>query len=95
MTTTTTSQQVLDPCATLRCHHGATCVVHDGTPRCRCPPSHCSSSSLNDGPVCGTDHRDYSSECEMIAASCRQQTHIGKLYDGYCGSYLDLSGVVL
>ena len=88
MTSTTTSQQVRDPCATLTCRHGAVCLIEDETPHCRCPPSRCTSSAgLDDGPVCGTDRQDYSSECEMIAARCRQQKHIRKLYDGYCGTY--------
>jgi len=84
----TTTSQVRDPCSTLTCRHGARCVVEHGTPRCRCQPSDCSSSSLNDGPVCGSDRRDYSSECEMKSVSCRQQKHIGKLYDGFCGNVI-------
>jgi len=84
-TATTTTTTTVDPCLRVTCRHGARCVMEDGAARCRCPPSRCSTHVA--APVCGTDHTDYTSHCEMRAASCRQQRHIGKLYDGHCGNY--------
>jgi len=95
-TTTTTTRRPLtstaharDACARLRCRHGAQCVVDasdaQSVPRCRCPATHCSTAQHR--PVCASDHRDYTSECQMRAASCRLQKHIHKLYDGYCGTW--------
>jgi len=90
-TTMSSSTTTSHPCSTLTCRHGARCVLEDGTAQCRCPPpSDCTTPPQHQsrpGPVCGSDHNDYSSECEMLAASCTQQRHIHKLYDGYCGTY--------
>ena len=87
-TTTTTRTTERDACATWTCHHGASCVLEHRRPRCVCPPYNCSTAAGDEGlgPVCGTDRRDYDSECEMTAASCTLQKHIGKLYDGHCGT---------
>lgn len=82
----TTTSKPIDPCSLVSCSHGAVCVSDDGiTVRCQCPTVHCSDADRQT-IVCGSDGNEYGSNCEMKAASCREQRHIAKKYDGHCDS---------
>lgn len=43
------------------------------------------------GEVCGSDSRTYSSECQLRAKACKDQTELTVLYKGNCGTILFFS----
>lgn len=70
------------PCAKAGCQPDEECQVNEkGMPQCvcpgPCPPIH--------RPVCGSDQRTYSSNCELQRESCLQKRSIKLLYEGVCG----------
>lgn len=81
---------VKDPCKEKECSFGAQCVPSlDGlTARCQCP-QRCDSygDSVGSTPVCGSDGRDYPTQCEMRRAACREMKDIRVKYFGKCGEY--------
>ncbi|XP_053308487.1 agrin isoform X3 [Spea bombifrons] len=65
-----------DPCG--KCQFGAICEAETG--RCVCP-TECVPSTQ---PVCGTDKKTYSSECELHVRACTQQTDLQVAAQGDC-----------
>lgn len=73
-----------DPCAEVTCSFGSTCVRSaDGqTARCVCPAS---CSGVAESIVCGSDGKDYRSECDLNKHACDKQENVFKKFDGACG----------
>ncbi|XP_029818263.1 agrin [Manacus vitellinus] len=74
-----------DPCAEVTCSFGSTCVRStDGqSAKCVCPSS---CSGVPENPVCGSDGRDYRSECDLNKHACDKQENVFKKFDGLCAS---------
>uniref|UniRef100_A0A8C3LAK7 Agrin n=1 Tax=Chrysolophus pictus TaxID=9089 RepID=A0A8C3LAK7_CHRPC len=72
-----------DPCAEVTCSFGSTCVRSaDGqTARCVCPAS---CSGVAESIVCGSDGKDYRSECDLNKHACDKQENVFKKFDGAC-----------
>ncbi|NWY00427.1 AGRIN protein, partial [Nothoprocta ornata] len=73
-----------DPCAEVTCSFGSTCVRGaDGqSAKCVCPSS---CSGVPESTVCGSDGRDYRSECHLNKHACDKQENVFKKFDGACG----------
>lgn len=73
-----------DPCAEVTCSFGSTCVRSaDGqSAKCVCPSS---CSGVPESAVCGSDGRDYRSECDLNKHACDKQENVFKKFDGACG----------
>jgi len=73
---------VPDPCARIRCGYGARCVYDstNGAASCVCPDT-CLDIYA---PVCGTDFKTYSNECQLLSAACTTKTSISVAYQGEC-----------
>lgn len=73
-----------DPCAEVTCSFGSTCVPStDGqSAKCVCPSS---CSGVPESTVCGSDGRDYRSECDLNKHACDKQENVFKKFDGPCG----------
>ncbi|XP_039223823.1 agrin isoform X4 [Crotalus tigris] len=72
-----------DPCAEVACSFGSTCVRStDGqSAKCICI-SIC--GSVPENAVCGSDGKDYRSECQLNRHACDKQENIFKKLDGPC-----------
>uniref|UniRef100_A0A8C5ISE8 Agrin n=1 Tax=Junco hyemalis TaxID=40217 RepID=A0A8C5ISE8_JUNHY len=72
-----------DPCAEVTCSFGSTCVPSpDGQgAKCVCPSS---CSGVPESPVCGSDGRDYRSQCHLNKHACDKQENVFKKFDGPC-----------
>ncbi|KAK9392036.1 agrin [Crotalus adamanteus] len=72
-----------DPCAEVACSFGSTCVRStDGqSAKCICI-SFC--GSVPENAVCGSDGKDYRSECHLNRHACDKQENIFKKLDGPC-----------
>ncbi|XP_014796963.1 PREDICTED: agrin [Calidris pugnax] len=72
-----------DPCSEVTCSFGSTCVRStDGqSAKCVCPSS---CSAVPDSPVCGSDGKDYRSECHLNKHACDKQENVFKKFDGAC-----------
>uniref|UniRef100_H9H689 Agrin n=1 Tax=Monodelphis domestica TaxID=13616 RepID=H9H689_MONDO len=72
-----------DPCSGVTCSFGSTCARSaDGqSAKCICPTS---CSGVPEGIVCGSDGRDYPSECQLHRLACARQENIVKKFDGPC-----------
>ncbi|XP_026571551.1 agrin [Pseudonaja textilis] len=72
-----------DPCAEVVCSFGSTCVRStDGqSAKCICM-SFC--GGLPENTVCGSDGKDYRSECHLNRHACDKQENIFKKFDGPC-----------
>ncbi|XP_047106165.1 agrin-like [Schistocerca piceifrons] len=78
-----------DPCESLECGPWSRCQVSGGAATCRClscpPPPAPGSRSGSGSHVCGSDGRDYGSECELHAAACRLgDTQLALRHHGKC-----------
>lgn len=73
-----------DPCRTTKCLHGQHCVLDKlGDARCECTME--KECEDNNKPVCGSDWRDYPSDCHVLKASCLSSQSITVKYKGLCG----------
>ncbi|KAL7978677.1 hypothetical protein Chor_010720 [Crotalus horridus] len=72
-----------DPCAEVACSFGSTCVRStDGqSAKCICM-SFC--GGVPENTVCGSDGKDYRSECHLNRHACDKQENIFKKLDGPC-----------
>ncbi|KYO31536.1 agrin isoform C [Alligator mississippiensis] len=72
-----------DPCAEVTCSFGSTCARStDGqSAKCICPSS---CRGVAEGTVCGSDGKDYRSECELNKHACDAQQNVFKKFDGPC-----------
>ncbi|KAJ7306392.1 hypothetical protein JRQ81_009738 [Phrynocephalus forsythii] len=72
-----------DPCAEVTCSFGSTCARStDGlSAKCICPTS---CSGVPENTVCGSDGKDYRSECHLNRHACDKQENIFKKFDGPC-----------
>ncbi|XP_035243973.1 agrin-like isoform X3 [Anguilla anguilla] len=72
-----------DPCSEVTCSYGSTCAQSsDGlSAKCMCPLS-CGAPA--EPPVCGSDGRDYPSECELHKQACAEQKNVRKQHQGPC-----------
>ena len=66
----------VDPCDTMSCNFGATCI--EGV--CVCSFS----CSGRQSTVCGTDGQMYSSPCELSRVACLQMKNVRVMYYGRC-----------
>ncbi|XP_077787491.1 agrin isoform X2 [Podarcis muralis] len=72
-----------DPCAEVTCSFGSTCARStDGlSAKCICPSS---CSGVLENVVCGSDGKDYRSECHLNRHACDKQENLFKKFDGPC-----------
>uniref|UniRef100_A0A8D0CD03 Agrin n=1 Tax=Scleropages formosus TaxID=113540 RepID=A0A8D0CD03_SCLFO len=72
-----------DPCSEVTCSYGSTCVQSsDGqSAKCMCPLS---CEGQREQVVCGSDGKDYPSECELNKQACASQKNIRKQHAGPC-----------
>ncbi|KAM6976940.1 agrin-like [Aplochiton taeniatus] len=72
-----------DPCSEVTCSYGSTCAQSsDGlSAKCMCPLS-CQGVATE--TVCGSDGRDYSSECELHRQACQSQKNVRLQRQGPC-----------
>ncbi|XP_065277420.1 agrin [Emys orbicularis] len=72
-----------DPCAEVTCSFGSTCARStDGqSAKCICPAS-CGGAA--ESTVCGSDGKDYRSECLLNKHACDKQENVFKKLDGPC-----------
>ncbi|XP_077168348.1 agrin isoform X5 [Paroedura picta] len=72
-----------DPCAEVTCSFGSTCARStDGqSAKCICPSS---CSGVPENTVCGSDGKDYRSECHLNRHACDKQENVFKKFDGPC-----------
>ncbi|XP_066971041.1 LOW QUALITY PROTEIN: agrin-like [Macrobrachium rosenbergii] len=93
------TQEIRNPCHGRKCHHGAICVLtNDGrSARCECPID-CHQYGGMTGPgaptmnfVCGSDGKNYDSECQLRRHACRTQKHLEVRFPGKCDPCEDIS----
>uniref|UniRef100_UPI00358F0C2B agrin isoform X2 n=1 Tax=Myxine glutinosa TaxID=7769 RepID=UPI00358F0C2B len=74
-----------DPCKNTTCSFGSICISSSDrlSAKCVCPRS-CVRSPPGTTPVCGSDGRDYASECELNLYSCSQHVNVQKKFNGPC-----------
>ena len=72
----------VDVCSATYCKYGANCVRQpDGNPKCECQQT-CSQEYQ---PVCASDGKSYSNECEMNSKACRERIELTVKHTGPCG----------
>jgi len=81
-----------DPCAEVTCSFGSTCVRSaDGqSATCACPAA---CGGVPERAVCGSDGKDYRSECDLNKHACDKQENVFKKFDGPCGESIALKKV--
>ncbi|KAG8434439.1 hypothetical protein GDO86_012708 [Hymenochirus boettgeri] len=72
-----------DPCSTVTCSYGSTCVRSaDGqTAKCVCPAT---CSGVPENVICGSDGKDYRNGCHLNKQACDNQENLYKKFDGPC-----------
>nr|XP_023685478.1 agrin-like isoform X3 [Paramormyrops kingsleyae] len=72
-----------DPCSVVTCSYGSTCLQSsDGqSAKCMCPLS---CDGQPEQTVCGSDGKDYPSECMLNKHACATQRNIRKRHQGPC-----------
>ncbi|XP_050347435.1 agrin-like [Nymphalis io] len=72
-----------DPCAGVTCPDPEVCQLDDRRqPLCRCAEP----CSLEFSPVCASDGKTYSNECQMHRESCRARKQLKIIFKGQCSS---------
>ncbi|XP_060806535.1 agrin-like [Amyelois transitella] len=75
-----------DPCSEHECADGGVCQLNElRQPACRCGPP-CDLVVRPGSAVCGSDYRDYPSECALRRESCRTRQQLTIAYRGECAS---------
>nr|XP_037866862.1 agrin isoform X2 [Bombyx mori] len=75
-----------DPCSEHECADGGVCQLNEvRSPTCRCGPS-CDLIVRPGSAVCGSDYKDYPSECALRRESCRTRQQLTIAYRGECAS---------
>ncbi|XP_045484151.1 agrin isoform X4 [Pieris rapae] len=75
-----------DPCADHECTDGSVCQLNEvRAPVCRCGPA-CDLIVQPGSGVCGSDYKDYISECSLRQESCRTRQQLSIAYRGECAS---------
>lgn len=65
---------------------GGVCQLSEiRAPLCRCGPD-CELAPRSGSSVCGSDYRDYPSECALRRESCRTRHQLTIAYRGECAS---------
>lgn len=81
-----------DPCLEHECVDGGICQLNEvRAPVCRCGPP-CNLIVRPGSAVCGSDFKDYASECSLRRESCRTRQQLSIAYRGECasGKYLKI-----
>nr|XP_049692713.1 agrin isoform X2 [Helicoverpa armigera] len=75
-----------DPCSEHECADGGVCQLNEArAPVCRCGPP-CDLLVRPGSAVCGSDYKDYPSECALRRESCRTRQQLTIAYRGECAS---------
>ncbi|CAK1540067.1 unnamed protein product [Leptosia nina] len=75
-----------DPCSEHECGDGSVCQLNEvRAPVCRCGPP-CDLIVQPGAAVCGSDYKDYISECALRLESCRTRQQLSIAYRGECAS---------
>ncbi|XP_063548558.1 agrin-like [Cydia strobilella] len=75
-----------DPCVEHECADGGICQLNEArAPICRCGPP-CDLIARTGSAVCGSDYKDYPSECALRRESCRIRQQLTIAYRGKCAS---------
>lgn len=78
---------LIDPCAGVTCPDPEVCQLDDGRqPSCRCAEP----CPLEFSPICASDGKTYSNECQMHRESCRARKQLKIVFKGQCSTGTNL-----
>lgn len=76
-------QNIADPCMGVTCPDPEVCQLDDRRqPSCRCAEP----CPLEFSPVCASDGKTYSNECQMHRESCRARKQLKIVFKGQCST---------
>lgn len=76
-------KNIADPCAGVTCPDPEVCQLDDRRqPSCRCAEP----CPLEFSPVCASDGKTYSNECQMHRESCRARKQLKIVFKGQCST---------